>query len=72
MRRQERWSSWLRPDRAIPLLSFDDTAAMSGIFVDSQGGAARVEMTRGGPYWVDHPTRAINWLLVANHLTIPS
>jgi hypothetical protein len=65
------WTPSRRADYTFAAASTLDLSALSGIFVDRAGRAARLEATCGGVWWTDHPRLAVEWLLTAFGLSAP-
>jgi hypothetical protein len=65
------WTPSRRADIVLSEVATRGVFALSGIFVDSAGRAARLEITRGGICWTDHPTLVVQWLLKAVDLPAP-
>lgn len=66
---------WTRPRRAdavFAVLIASRATAISGVFVDRAGRAARLEVAAGGVCWTDRPTVALEWLLTSVDLPLPA
>jgi hypothetical protein len=66
------WTPSRRADAALAALATVRAAALSGVFVDREGRAARLEIALGGVCWTDRPALAVEWLLAAVDLPIPA
>jgi hypothetical protein len=65
------WTSSKRAHTAFAALTARTATAMSGVFVDREGRAARLEVSRGSVCWSDRPELAIEWLLATANLPRP-
>ena len=65
------WTSSKRAHSALAALTARTATAMSGVFVDREGRAARLEVSRGSVCWSDRPGLAIEWLLATANLPRP-
>jgi hypothetical protein len=65
------WGRPARADGVLMMLRRSGVSALSGVFSDHSGGAARLEISAGGVCWADRPTVAIQWLLAAYKLPVP-
>jgi hypothetical protein len=66
---------WTRPRRAdavFAVLSARRATALRGVFVDRSGRAARLEIASGRVCWTDRPGLAVQWLLNAVDLPLPT
>jgi hypothetical protein len=66
------WGRPARADGVLALLGDERLAALSGVFLDRAGEIARLHISAGGICWTDRPARAIQWLLKAYDLPMPS
>lgn len=69
---EQGWSRPRRADAVFGVLAAGRAIAISGVFVDRSGHAARLEIARGAVCWTDRPSRAVQWLLTAAHLPLPT
>lgn len=68
----EGWSRPRRADAVFAVLVARQARAISGVFVDRLGQTARLEIAFGGVCWTDRPALAIQWLLNAVDLPLPT
>lgn len=65
------WTPSRRAYSALSDVATQPVAALSGIFVDRLGRAARLELMPGPVCWTDCPALAVEWLRTTVHLPAP-